>query len=176
MDATPTHSKLGNPYPRGLPPVVIDPYRGVARGPLQPEPLTGCRRAPLRFVTPRPHHPDLPFFPPPRQHGQTDAEWEATVRDSERFHVDVTVVMLHAMRLLATHLGNPASCAEGACRRRRRCCGLRDPFTFGLNLAVLPPCVPPDEEIMWTYFEEVRRELRHLVAGAKAPGGADAEG
>lgn len=170
----PRHSKLGNPYPHGIPPVVVDARVDGTERTVEPDPLTGCRPSAWRFVTPDPCLPHVPLYVPPRLPGQTDAQWDASVLDTESYHADVTMVALHAMQLLATYVGNFATCENRACRRKRRCAATRDPFAFGLFLAMFPPCVPLDIEIIWTYIEEVRRELRAQRAASMAGAGGGA--
>lgn len=161
-------SKLGNPYPPGLTPVRLDDTQPL--GPVDLPDLSGHQRiTEFRYATVPPGRPVLPLYMWPRAAHQTEAQYEVSRREVEDYHVDVMLVIHHMAQLLATHLGNARHCRVGHCRRIRRCGGQRDQREVGGFDVLFPPCIPLDREIIWTWFEAIRAEIRHVAAQAKAP-------
>jgi hypothetical protein len=74
----------------------------------------------------------------------------------------------HLAQVLATHLGNHRSCRKGVCRRKGRCCGQRDEREVGWFWVLFPPCVPDDREIVMTWFDAIREEIKYVAARHRA--------
>ena len=168
----PIHSRLGNPYPGGLEPVVIDDgtpgntdlEQAVAKASLP----GGIVTDEYLYVEPDPKWPRLKLRLAPRGKQETDEQYAAYRRDIEQFTCD-HAIYLGLCQLLCTHLGNHLTCAEGPCRRNGACAGIRDQNRFDILLVLFPPCVPLDREITETYRMEIIAELKRIVAGAMGP-------
>jgi hypothetical protein len=99
----------------------------------------------------------------PRRKGESEAQYAAYRRALER-HFHAFGVYLKLMQLLCGALGNFRTCRQHQCRRKKACLARRDEDACTLDLAVFPPCVPIDLDIMESYRQEVRAELGRLCA------------
>lgn len=162
----PTHSRLGNPYPRGLKPAVLDdePPGGIdlAQAVARAGPPGGIV-ADYLYVEPDPRWPRLKLRLAPRGKNETDAQYEAYRRDIEQFTC-THAIYLGLCQELCTLLGNHLACPEGPCRRTGACAAVRDQDRFDIPLVLFPPCVPLDREIIEAYRQEIVAELRRVVA------------
>jgi hypothetical protein len=162
---------MGNPYPKGLEPAVIEygipgvPLERCIMRPLVEDeiPSPGGIVADYLYVEPDPNWPRLKLRLAPRGRRQTDEQYEAYRRDIEQFTCTHSIY-LGLCQELCTHLGNHHACAEGPCRRNGACAGIRDQDRFGIPFVLFPPCVPLDREIIETYREEIVAELKRVVA------------
>ena len=68
-----------------------------------------------------------------------------------------------AVSISASSSGNFTTCLHGECRRTSECCSRRDEDAMSMDLAVFPPCVPFDLDIIETYRVEIQREMRILA-------------
>jgi hypothetical protein len=167
----PTHSRLGNPYPAGLRPVVIDSTLAAdtdveAAWP-RPDYEAGEPQEYL-YEQPEAEWPRLNLYLAERSPHETDEQYALYRRDFERFTC-THAIWLDLCQQLCTHLGNHRTCAQGACRRNGACAGIRDQTRYWLPLLVYPPCVPLDREIMETYREEIKAELNRWEAEGRMP-------
>lgn len=169
----PLLSQAGNPFPPGLKPVFV-PIRampGIALERMWPRPLDPNPPRPdfSGLVTTETYlyeafDPGTPRFKlrlQPRRRGRSEAQYAAYRRSLER-HFHARGVYLKAVQLLCGALGNFRSCGQGACRREKACCARRDEDAFSIELAMFPPCVPIDLDIIESYREEVRAEIGRL--------------
>lgn len=167
----PTHSQMGNPYPPGLEPVVVEygmpgvPMERCSTRPLVEEEIKppGGIVADYRYVEPDPQFPRLKLRLAPRREHETDDQYASYQEDIEQFTCN-HAVYLGLCQELCTLLGNHRTCAEGPCRRNGACAGIRDQDRFDIPLVLFPPCVPLDLEIMETYRMEIIAELKRIVA------------
>ena len=162
----PTHSRLGNPYPRGLKPMVLhddpsgstDLEQAIAEaGP------PGGIVADYLYVEPDPRWPRLKLRLARRGKHETDEQYANYRRDIEQFTCSHSIY-LGLCQVLCTLLGSHHTCAEGPCRRNGACAGIRDQDRFDIPLVLFPPCVPLDPEIIETYRQEIIAEIKRLVA------------
>jgi hypothetical protein len=99
----------------------------------------------------------------PRRKGESEAQYAAYRRSLER-HFHALGVYLKLMQLLCGALGNFHTCGQRQCRREKACRARRDEDAFSIELAVFPPCVPFDLDIIESYRTEVRAEVTRLCA------------
>jgi hypothetical protein len=120
--------------------------------------------APARIVHGRNSEPPLEWDPWPlpdfKRGNHTDEQWASIVADRQ-YQRELFGIIRALYQRVATNRGMPARCSRGPCRRNRRCSGRR-PFPGDHSVgALLPPCVPMDDE----HFFGMRDEARPLVAG-----------
>jgi hypothetical protein len=169
--ALPTHSQMGNPYPKGLEPVILEygipgvPMERCSMRPLVEEEIVppGGIVADYLYVEPDPQFPRLKLRLAPRGASQTEEQYAIYQRDIEQFTCN-HAVYLGLCQELCTLLGNHQTCAEGPCRRTGVCSGIRDQDRYDIPHVLYPPCVPFDLEIMETYRQEIIAELKRIVA------------
>jgi hypothetical protein len=173
---TPLLSQAGNPFPPGLKPVFVslDPIPGIPPERMMPGPLDPNPPKPdfSHLVTTEtylyePLDADTPRFKlryQPRGKGESEAQHAAYRRSLER-HFHARGAYLKAMQLLCSALGNFRTCGQGQCRREKACRARRDEDAFSIELAMFPPCVPIDLDIIESYREAVRAEIGRLCAG-----------
>lgn len=120
-----------------------------------------------------PNRPWKGYFERPvtRLPQQTDRQWEVNLREHRHFD-EVLGIMLFLFQCLSTHLGHPAKCRRGACRRLKKCRGRRDrndweSVWFG---PVVPPCVPDDKKIIEGMRVEIREAMNEAIATWEAEG------
>ena len=165
----PTRSRLGNPYPAGLRPVVIEFDEALPGTDTDVEAAWSRRDydpgAPQDYLHEQPEAewPRLNLYPAARSPRETDEQYAIYRSGFERF-TNTHAAWLGLCQQLCTHLGNHRACREGACRRTGACAGIRDQARYWLPLLVYPPCVPLDREIMETYREEIVAELSRCEA------------
>ncbi|MEW9838615.1 hypothetical protein ABUE29_25940, partial [Mesorhizobium sp. ZMM04-4] len=169
--SSPARSRLGNPFPAGLRPVLVDETLAAdtdveaawSRNDYAPG-------APQHYLHVRPaaEWPRLDLHLARRRPHETDEQYAIYRRCFERFTC-AHAVWLGLCQRICTGLGNHRACREGACRRNGVCAGVRDQTRYWLPLLVYPPCVPLDREIMETYREEIKAEVRRLVGRDQAP-------
>jgi hypothetical protein len=165
----------GNPYPPGLEPVVLDMRRPPGRpwssvwprpfeDPMPPADFSGLVTT-EHYLYERfePGEPRFKLRLCPRGPGETEAQYEAYRRGLE-FHYRCHAIYLGLCQELCTVLGNHLHCAERRCRRESCCRGRRDEDYFAISLAIFPPCVALDIEIVETYRQEIIAELRRIAA------------
>ena len=165
----PTHSQMGNPYPPGLEPAVLQyGIPGVPMERCSMRPLVEKEFVPDRgggsdylYVEPDPRWPRLRLLLAPRGERETDEQYASYRRGIEQFTCN-HARYLGLCRLLCTHLGNHLKCREGACRRNGACAGIRDQDRFGIPLVLFPPCVPLDLEIIETCRQEIIAEIKRV--------------
>ncbi len=163
----PTHSQCGNPYPRGLKPVIIE-YAPPGSN-CMPQPLSepefpdegssGLVTDEYLYEQPDPKWPRLKLQLAPRGKRQTDEQYAAYRRGIEEFTCTHSI-FVGLCQELCTLLGNHRTCLEGVCRRNGVCCGLRDQDRYWLPMLIFPPCVPLDLEIIETYRQEIIAEIK----------------
>jgi hypothetical protein len=189
--ATETHvpdkpilTRAGNPVPAKLKPVFAEmtpPAPGMPWSSVWPRPLPATMPPPdleglvttteYRYIKIPPNDP-WPRFKvryEPRRPTDTDAQFEMYLRDMEDLH------RRHGFYLglcqdLCTYLGNHETCAEQVCRRNGRCSSRRDEDAFDLPLAMFPPCVPLDIDLISSYLTELQAEMRRIRADFVARG------
>lgn len=123
-------------------------------------------------------HPDFDFAAfyggPPSQRApwQTDEQYAVDVDDHHHMHINMGVG-LALFQILAARLGCLRFCKRGRCRRARRCCGRRSlSWTDGCFLGPLvPPCIPPDVELIEALRNAVTAKMGRIRAGADEPFG-----
>ncbi len=180
-------SLQGNPYPPGLTPQfvleLLRPGQNWKR--MWPHPLgepdrpydhSGTVVADYVHKKPDPRFPPFKLRLSPRRPGETDDQYDCHRRTMES-HTLAHSAYLWFMQELCTHVGNHRRCAHGLCRRAGRCVTRRDEDYHWLPLAVFPPCIPMDPDIIETYRVEVREEMdriRSRARGRGAPGTARA--
>jgi hypothetical protein len=172
-----THSRLGNPYPAGLQPVVIEFDTTLSAADTDIE--SAWSQSDYKpgepqdylYEQPEADWPRLNLYLAERGPHETDEQYALHRRDFERFTC-THAIWLGLCQQLCTHLGNHRTCSEGACRRNGACAGIRDQNRYWLPLLVYPPCVPLDREIMETYRMEIVAEIKRVVArGSDAAAG-----
>jgi hypothetical protein len=164
--AWPTHSRLGNPYPRGLEPAVIDDinWEDLEQAVTKADtPAPGGDTYEYLYVEPDPQLPRLKLKLASQRQDQTDEQYASYRRHIEEF-TSTHAIYLGLCQLLCTHLGNHHACSEGPCRRNAACSAIRDQDRFHIPLVLFPPCVPLDHEIIETYRQELIAELKRIVA------------
>lgn len=180
MKVKPVLSTAGNPFPPGLKPVFVPLacIPGVSPGRMWPHPLDPSPPKPdfSAMITTdtylyEPLDADTPRFKlrlEPRRKGESEAQYAAYRRALER-QFRVHGVYLRLIWLLCGALGNFRSCRQRECRRKKACTGRRDGDACALEIAVFPPCVPIDLDIMESYRQAVRAELGRLYALHNGP-------
>ena len=167
----PLISHDGNPFPLGLKPIRFDfsPGGFCPVGLPWKEDLSGCERVTeFRYATVPKGWPVLPLYIGRKGPDQTEEQYEIWRRGVEQHHVNLLMLIHHLAQVLATHLGIHRGCRRGLCRRKGRCCGQRDEREVGWFWALFPPCVPDDREIVMTYFDAIREEIKFVAARHKA--------
>jgi hypothetical protein len=167
----PTHSQMGNPYPPGLEPAILQyGMPGVPMECCSMRPLVEAEIAPpggivadYLYIEPDPQWPRLRLRLAPRGKRQTDAQYEAYRRGIEAFTCTHSII-LGLCQELCTLVGNHLTCKEGPCRRSGCCSAIRDQDRFDIPLVLFPPCVPLDLEIIDTYRQEIIAEIKRTVA------------
>lgn len=175
MKKKPILSTAGNPFPPGLKPVFVplDPIPGIPPERMLPRPLDPNPARPdfshlvttetYLYEQPDPGTPRFKLRLEPRRKGQSEAQYAAYRRSLER-HFHARGAYLKAVRLLCGALGNFRTCGQGQCRREKACRARRDEDAFSIELAMFPPCVPIDLDIIESYREAVRAEIGRLCA------------
>jgi len=167
----PTHTRLGNPFPVGLQPVVIDEKlqadTDVEASWSQKDYDPGLPQ-PYLYAKPPPCWPQLNLYPAERSAHETEEQYAIYRSYFERF-TNTHAVLLGLCQEFCSLLGNHRTCAEGVCRRNGACSGIRDQGRYWLPLLVYPPCVPLDREIMETYREEVLTVFNEWEALQRKP-------
>ena len=171
----PILSQAGNPFPAKLEPVFVDldPHGAPGRVWPVPFPAKMPKMDFSEFVTTEEYiyeefeegdpWPRFKVRLQPRRPQDTDAFYEDYRRGIES-HARDHGVMLGFCQDLCTWLGNFETCSLGACRRRRECCSRRDEDTTDISLAIFPPCVPMDVDMIESYRMEISREISRLEA------------
>ena len=167
----PLLSHDGNPFPPGLKPIRFD-FSPGGFCPVQlswREDLSGRERiTEFRYVTVPEGRPVLPLYIARREPHETEEQHEIWRRGVEEHHVNLLMLIHHLAQVLATHLGIHRGCRRGACRRKGRCCGQRDRREVGWFWALFPPCVPEDREIVMSFFDAIREEIKFVAARHRA--------
>jgi hypothetical protein len=161
---------MGNPYPAGLKPCVIEYDMTGKNGGMQPltepeisRPSPDVVVADYLYVQPDPKWPRLRLSFARQGPRETDEQYAAYRRGIEQFTCNHSIY-LGLCQELCTLLGNHRKCVEGPCRRTGVCSGIRDQDRYDIPLVLFPPCVPLDLEIIETYRQEIIAELRRIVA------------
>ena len=171
-----THSAMGNPFPPKLRPVTrpIETYPGIPIERMWPRPLPQVPPAPdwSGYITtseyifekfePGEQWPRFKLRLVPRAADETEAQYACYRRGAEA-HARAYGVYLGLFQQLCTWVGNFTTCPHGECRRTSECCSRRDEDAMSMELAVFPPCVPFDLDIIETYRVEIQREMRILA-------------
>ncbi|MHA6684960.1 hypothetical protein [Mesorhizobium sp. A556] len=175
MNPKPILSTAGNPFPPGLKPVFVrlDPIPGIPPERMLPRPLDPnppksdfshlVTTETYLYAQPDAGTPRFKLRFQPRGRGVSEAQHAAYRRSLER-HFRARGVYLKLMQLLCGALGNFQRCGQHQCRREKACRARRDEDAFNIDLAVFPPCVPLDLDIIASYREAVRAEVDRLCA------------
>jgi hypothetical protein len=172
----PTHSQMGNPYPDGLEPVVVEyavPGARDGRRPFDEASIPGPGEGLVvtdEYLSQTLHEawPRLKLRLKPQRPDETAAQYASYRADIER-NTAAHIFGLYICQKLCTFLENFLTCPQGECRRRGICCGMRDEERYWLPILIYPPCVPLDLEITETYRQEIGATFKRLKAGREAP-------
>ena len=169
----PVISQAGNPFPAKLKPFHIDytPPKGWKLEQMWPQPLpnrpprvpdwSGLITTDEYLYTKFDEGETWPRFKVRVEHRgpeMTDAQYEAIRRDAE-YCSRVYGVFLGMFQDVCSWVDNHETCPNGPCRRQRRCVGRRDEDMMCISIAVYPPCIPLDLELIWTYHEAVKENF-----------------
>ena len=124
----PTHSQMGNPYPPGIEPVVIEyaePGSNCLPRPLDEAKIPGPGKGLVvtgDYLYQRPHEdwPRLKLRLAPQRPDETDAQYASYRAGIER-DTAAHIFGLYVCQKLCTFLGHFLTCPQGECRRRGHC-------------------------------------------------------